>query len=252
MGRFNYSHRLVSTFPFLAVAVFKVEGVTTDADVTSLVDGNLDVARAQLQAAGNESQLAPIRAWRAAYTATGTNPTKYRMAAESILRRLRTRGDFPMLHPLVTLCNSVSARFAIPVAALDLARISGDLSVGEAQGGEPYHGFDGVESAMPAGEVTFKDGAGVAHARKWSHKQSGRSAVSATTTRAMIVAEAVHEEAADDLSLLAARLREDLVAAWPGASVGHTLLTGDDLLSGVDMAAVASANGPAVNGDAGG
>ncbi|WP_269584434.1 B3/B4 domain-containing protein [Roseibium sp. Sym1] len=246
MAVFNYADSLAADFPHLCVSVVRIEGITGDARVDAVVERNLEYARRALETAGNESRLVPVSAWRSAYSATGTNPTKYRMAAESILRRLRTRNDFPCLHPLINLCNSLSARFAIPIAALDADRISGNLTVRKAAGGEPYHGFDGSVTGMPEGEVTFLDGAGVAHARRWSHRQSGLSAVSGETGTAVIFAEALHEDAKTDLGRLEGLLLEDLAAVWPDAVMSHALLHGPALRSGFEIgSARAAVTGPA-------
>ncbi len=59
----------------------------------------------------------------------GLKPTQYRCASESLLRRFRKEGSLPQLHPLVNLCNAASLAFAIPVAVLDLAKISAGLAV---------------------------------------------------------------------------------------------------------------------------
>lgn len=238
MAVFSYADSLAADFPLLCVLVVRIEGITSDAQVDAVVERNLEHARRALETAGNESRFAPVSAWRSAYSATGTNPTKYRMAAESILRRLRTRNDFPSLHPLINLCNSLSARFAIPIAALDADRIAGNLTVCKAEGGEPYHGFDGAVTGMPEGEVTFRDDAGMAHARRWSHKQSGLSAVSGETGTAVIFAEALHEDAKADLGQLEGLLLEDLGAVWPDAVMSHALLHGPALRSGFEIGPV--------------
>ena len=132
----------------------------------------------------------------------GLKPTQYRCASESLLRRLRREGDLPSLHPLVDLCNAVSAAFAIPVAALDADRISGDLEVRRAAGAERYDTFTGDVEHPEPGEVVFVDAAGRAHARRWTNRQSGHSAISAATRRAFIVTEALHEDAAADVTAL--------------------------------------------------
>lgn len=233
LGRFSYSPALVGQFPDLCSLVIFATGITADVDIGPSIAPHLRIAREQLNALASESQYPSIQSWRAAYRAAGVDPTKTRMAAESILRRLRTTGDFPVLHPLVMLCNALSARFAVPVAALDQCRIDGDLRVEPAAGGEIYDAFDGSEAALPAGEVTFKDAAGRAHARKWSHKQSRLSAVSPATASVMIVAEAVHPggfaELQDLKSLLVADLREN----WRSSAISAAVLAGPALIDGM-------------------
>lgn len=144
----------------------------------------------------------------------GLKPTQYRCAAESLLRRLRTAGELPALHPLVSVCNALSASFAIPVAALDLGRIEGDLRVVAATGAERYLAFGGAVEFPDCGEVIYADSAGYAHSRRWVTRQSGRSAISPQTTRALIVAEAVHDAVDADLDRLQAALAEGITSVW--------------------------------------
>ena len=63
-------------------------------------------------------------------------------------------------------------------------------------------------------EVIFSDQAGRAHARRWTNRQSGLSAVQNSTTAALIVAEAVHGSASADVRQLCAALAGELDAAW--------------------------------------
>ena len=112
----------------------------------------------------------------------------------------------PRLHPLVDLCNAVSLAYAVPIAVIDLARIDGDLEVRYATGKEEYLTFGGETEHPEPGEVVFADDAGRAHARRWTNRQSGYSAVRDTTASALIVAEAVHDSASEDMARLVASI----------------------------------------------
>lgn len=101
-----------------------------------------------------------MQAWRRGFSRMGLKPTQYRCAAESLLRRYRKEGSLPQLHPLVDLCNAASLAFAIPVAAFDVAHISGNLEVRRATGDETYLTFSGQTEHPGAGEVIFADDAG--------------------------------------------------------------------------------------------
>jgi DNA/RNA-binding domain of Phe-tRNA-synthetase-like protein len=211
--RFRHHDELWRDFPGLVPGVIHVEGVTAAADVSAAAARFTDVARSRLTQAP-ESELAEIQAWRRAFTRMGLRPTQYRCAAESLLRRLRTHGSLPGLHPLVDLCNAVSVAFAIPVAALDVSAIAGDLQVRYAAGDEEYLTFSGETEHPAAGEVIFRDDAGKAHARRWTNRQSGLSAVRDSTTTALIAAEALHESAAADIARLTAAIAGELDAIW--------------------------------------
>jgi len=191
--------------------VLYAEGITADA--TADTDRLTAVAKARL-ADGPESEFPEIQAWRRAFARMGLKPTQYRCAAESLLRRFRKEGSLPRLHPLVDLCNAVSLAFAVPVAVLDADQIAWPLEVRYAAGDEDYLTFGGETEHPAPGEVIFADEAGQAHARRWTNRQSGRSAVSPATTTVLIVAEALHERAPSDVPELIKTLTAEIAAVW--------------------------------------
>ncbi len=222
--RFRHAPEIWADHPTLAAGVLAVDGVSDRAAPDDAADRYLEQAR-ELLAAGPASALPQLQAWRRTFAAMGVKPTQYRCAAESLLRRLGKDGTLPRIHPLVDLCNAASAAAAIPVAALDRDRVKGDLEVRRAHGDETYGSFSGeVERPVP-GEVIFADEAGQAHARRWTHKQSGTSIVRPETRDVLIVSEALHPGAADDVEALLTALAADLTRAWPGVTPRLTILT---------------------------
>jgi len=121
----------------------------------------------------------------------------------------------PRLHPLVDLCNAISVAFAIPVAVFDVSKVAGDLEVRYAAGNEEYLTFAGEVERPAAHEVIFADRAGRAHARRWTNRQSGLSAVQSSTSAALIVAEAMHGTASSDMRRLTEAIADELAATWP-------------------------------------
>ncbi|TDC81566.1 hypothetical protein E1193_14425 [Micromonospora sp. KC606] len=220
--RFQHSAPVRSAHPTLVAAALSADGLTPDADVEQRVAHHVATARDRL-AAGPESGFREIRAWRRAFAASGLPPTRYRCAAESLLRRLRRDGGLPRVHPLVDLCNAVSVAYAIPVAVLDRDRIDGDLAVRPATGVEEYVTLaGGVEHPEP-GELIFADDAGRAHSRRWTHRQSGWSAVRHGTERVLVVVEALHEGAGDDVPALVDTLTGELAERWKVDAWGGVL-----------------------------
>ena len=219
---FQHSGDIWRDFPRLVPGVLYVQGITSDA-VTSPAAGRFAAtAAARLATVSAESELPEIQAWRRAFAAMGLKPTQYRCASESLLRRFRKEGSLPGLHPLVDLCNAVSLAFAVPVAVFDVAAITGPLEVRYAAGDEEYLTFAGEVEHPAPGEVIFADAAGRAHARRWTNRQSGRSAVRDSTTTALIVAEALHDSAPRDMAELIAVLAAELkvfASAAPAAAV---------------------------------
>jgi len=222
---FQHSAQLWRDFPALVPGVLYVEGIPAagggqtspaaeGSSTSPAVDRYAAIAKTRLATVAAESELPEIQAWRRAFAQLGLKPTQYRCASESLLRRFRKEGSLPSLHPLVDLCNAISLAYAIPVAVLDAAQISGPLEVRYATGEEEYLTFAGdIEHPAP-GEVIFADQAGQAHARRWTNRQSGLSAVRETTKTALIVAEALHDQAPDDIPELIKTLAAELVTVW--------------------------------------
>jgi len=184
---------------------------STAAAVAAAIAEFTAVAASRL-ANASEAELSEVQAWRHAFSKMGLKPTQYRCASEALLRRFRKEGSLPRVHPLVDLCNAASLAFAIPVAAIDVSKIDGNLDVRYAIGDERYLSFAGEVEHPNAGEVIYVDGAGAAHARRWTNRQSGASAVRDSTTSALIVTEAMHASAFQDVADLLAALSEKLDA----------------------------------------
>ncbi len=209
---FGHADEMWRDFPELVPGVVHVEGITKDG--VPEVEPFLEIARARLAGAA-ESELPEIQAWRRAFSRMGLKPTQYRCASEALLRRFRKEGVLPRIHPLIDLCNAISMAFAIPVAALDLSEISGSLRVRYAVGDESYETFSGEIEHPDPQEVIFADDARQAHARRWTNRQSGLSAIRDTSSSVLIVAEALHESAESDVPKLVATIADELAAVWP-------------------------------------
>lgn len=195
---FCYHPKIGDTFPQLFTGLVFVRELSQEMDFAESV-AQLESDALRRLAEASEGEISAIRAWRSAFSTMGLKPTQYRCASEALLRRLRKDGVLPKLHPLVDLCNAASASHAIPVAAFDLDRVDGSLTVRPAAGHETYLTFGGVTEHPNVGEVVFADDAGTAHARRWTNRQSAASAVSRSTITTLIVIEGLHDEAETDV-----------------------------------------------------
>jgi DNA/RNA-binding domain of Phe-tRNA-synthetase-like protein len=221
--RFRHSDALWSAHPELTAGVLYATGVDAAADTGPRTA--VYTARAAARLAGaTESAFPEVLAWRRAFARMGLRPTQYRCASESLLRRLRKEGTLPRIHPVVDLCNAISVAYAVPVAVLDADRITGPLlEVRHARGDEHYTPFGGGTEHPAPGEVTFVDSAGRAHARRWTNRQSGHSAVGAHTGRILVVTEALHDDGAETVRALLKTVAEELAAHWPADPVAAVL-----------------------------
>jgi len=212
-------------YPQLVPGLLVIDGIHPNVDVESRLQPWYQKARERLSQ-GPESQLPEVAAWRRAYTQMGLKPTKYRSAAEALLRRFKREDDLPRLHPLVDLCNALSLAFAMPVAVFDVAYIDSYIEVRHATGTEQYLAFSGEIENPALQEVIFADAADQVHARRWTFRQSRRSTITPETQQALIVNEGLHESAATDVQALIDTLAEAITALW-SAPRHQTILTAE-------------------------
>jgi DNA/RNA-binding domain of Phe-tRNA-synthetase-like protein len=229
--QFRYADQILADFPRLSSRALFVEGIDAEVDATNDIAQLTSIADRRL-AVVNEGEFPEIQAWRRAFAVMGLKPTQYRCASEALLRRYRKDGTLPSLHPLVDLCNAASLASAIPVAVFDVAKVAGGIAVRYARGDESYETFSGDIEHPEPGEVIFADDLRRAHARRWTNRQSGWSAVRAQTRQALIVAEAVHEGAAETTFRLVEDLKASLVKAWP-AAILHELAIMDGVATSI-------------------
>jgi DNA/RNA-binding domain of Phe-tRNA-synthetase-like protein len=217
MSTHEFSHDpwIWSTFPALVAGVAVLDGVRALQPCPDVVDCNVTLAHQRLAAGDGEGSWPEVQAWRRVFGQMGLKPTQVRSAVEALLRRLRKDGNLPALHPLVDLCNALSVRHAVPAAVFDLDQVTGPLVVRRAEGFECYETFAGELETPEAGEVVFADAGQHAHARRWAHRQSARSAVREATERVLVVAEAHHPQARATIDALLADLRETLARRGP-------------------------------------
>jgi DNA/RNA-binding domain of Phe-tRNA-synthetase-like protein len=199
---FRYHEALLDAFPGVVGGALLADGVRNPAPSPALRAAYRDEQELVRGRLGDTplSELASLAAWRRAFSAFGVEPTKYRNAAEALLRRLVKQGDIPSLSTLVDIGNLVSIRYGLPVAVFDLARVGEPMTVRFARGDEPFTdlGSGTVELPEP-GEVVFVDEAGVVHARRWCWRQSAESATRVDTTRVLVTVEGHHGTALDDI-----------------------------------------------------
>jgi len=222
---FTYDSSVAHQYPSLVTGLIEVNSVARLGDASTDIQEILLDARQRIPNAG-EGTIPSIAAWRRVFASMGLKPTKHRCAAESLLRRLRKSGDLATVHPLVDLCNAVSALFAVPIATFDTSRITEALAVVPASGSEEYLSFSGAIEAPLPGEIIFRDVEFRAHARRWCCKQSSLSMVRADTDTVMIVIEAVHDHASRDVAHAVTELETRLQRLNAGVIRTRTLVSG--------------------------
>lgn len=227
MARFAYDHEILERFPHVVGGVIHADGVinhTAPAELTAAYHLEQSSVRQRIGETPL-SELPTLAAWRGVFRGFGVDPTKYRSAAEALLRRLTKQGDIPSINALVDLANLVSIRYALPVAVFDQRDVVGGTAVRLAHGGERWEDLGSSEAEHPEpGEVIFSDDEEQVTARRWCWRQSKASAAREDTTEVLVTIEGHHVSAADDID----RAMRDLEAllgsyASPAAVYGEVL-----------------------------
>ncbi len=195
MLQFRYHPEILQRFPNVCGGVILGGEMTVNPTPPALLESYLAEQQAVKTRIGETplSELPSLATWRGAFRQFGVDPTKYRSAAESLLRRLTKKGDIPSINALVDACNLVSIRYALPVAAFDARCLSGAVTVRVADGSEAFIAHDSPQPERPEpGEVIFIDESGLVIARRWCWKQSVESTAGLETKTAILTIEAQH------------------------------------------------------------
>lgn len=200
-------------FPDAQVNILYVDGIDNHDN-----DENLAERRKLLHNATDEAQkfltnetfrLNPvIDQWRKAYQQFKKKKGA-RASIEALLKRVDQGRTFDPIDPMVDVYNSVSMTYGVPVGIEDRDKISGDMHLGIAKGGEPFQpvGADKDEPALE-GEVMYYDNEGaVCRCLNWRDAQ--RTMLTQDSKNIVAVIEAINpeqiqraNEAMDELSKL--------------------------------------------------
>jgi DNA/RNA-binding domain of Phe-tRNA-synthetase-like protein len=200
MTVFQYDKPVMTAFGHLSGGFITASGIKNGPTTPDVLALYMTEQKNVLERIGTTplSELPTLAGWRAAFRQFGVDPTGYRSAAEALLRRLTKKGDIPSINLLVDLCNLVSIRYGLPVAAIDTRQVSLPITVRFARGDENFVNLNQSEADHPAqGEVIFTDEKDVVIARRWCWRQSEESAAREETTDLLVTIEAQSEGGAD-------------------------------------------------------
>ena len=86
--------------------------------------------------------ISAIAATRRVYKACGKDPSRYRPAAEALIRRILQGKQLYQINTLVDLVNLASIRYGYSIGGFDADKFEGDtLTLGVGRAGEPYEGI---------------------------------------------------------------------------------------------------------------
>lgn len=228
MTLFRYDAAIVERFPAVVGGIVHARGVRNGPAPPALAEAFRAEQGRTLERIGATplAELPSLTAWRRAFSAFGVEPTRYRSAAESLLRRLTKQGELPSVSLLVDLGNLVSIRYGLPVAVCDQRDVSGGTTVRFADGSELFTDLGTDQVVSPEqGEVIFVDDAGLVSARRWCWRQSAQSATKEDTAEILVTIEGLHEDAREDVEAAVSDLASLLAEHAGAASATHAVLT---------------------------
>lgn len=166
-----------------------------------------------------------VALWRDSYRAFGAKPQRTRNSLEALLRRVPD--GLPRINRLTDLYNAVSVLHEVPVGGEDLARYVGPARLIRAAGTEPFEttadGQPVLEHPEP-GEVAWTDDAGVT-CRRWTWRQCTRTQLTAATTRALFIVDALGPDALATATGAGDDLERRLRALNPAVGTARRVLT---------------------------
>jgi DNA/RNA-binding domain of Phe-tRNA-synthetase-like protein len=228
MVGFQYHPDIIARYPTLIGGVILGHKLSNGPTPAPLLAEYQQEQQAVLDRIGKKplSEIESLSAWRGAFRSFGIDPTQYRSAAESLLRRLTKQGNIPSINKLVDLGNLVSIRYALPVAIVDTQALTGMVTVHFASGTESFRPLGEAAPEHPEpGEVVFSDEAGLGIARRWCWRQSDESAARESTTDVIVTVEAHHANGRDDVQRALADLMA-LLEKYAGGTLKPALLDG--------------------------
>jgi DNA/RNA-binding domain of Phe-tRNA-synthetase-like protein len=109
-------------------------------ELLALIQKNITSIRRNLKM-DEISKLPPIAVARKGYKLTGKDPARYRLSADSLLRRIVKGNDLYKINNVVDLLNLVSIQTGFSIGGYDVSKITGKATFGIGKENEPYEGI---------------------------------------------------------------------------------------------------------------
>ncbi|MDQ0585537.1 B3/B4 domain-containing protein [Streptomyces rishiriensis] len=195
MTTFRLGAAVADAFPDTLIAVVIATGLRGREawPATAAVQEDLEQRLAAGTWAPADESDPRIEAWHSAYRSFGTNPRRIRPSVDALGRRLAKKGSLPRINPAVDSYNAVSVRHGLPAGAFDLDRVTGDVEIRYADGGETFTPLGEPDTAEnpKAGEIIYTDTTDVL-TRHWNHRDAHRTRVTEDSTHVAFVLETLH------------------------------------------------------------
>ncbi len=179
---------LAGSFPGISVLAFRLGGLDLSRGggrVERLIEEVVGEVRGSYSL--ETLKDVPIfRAYRDFFWRIGIDPTKMRPSSEALVRRILLGREFPRINPLVDLYNLASAKTGVTMAAYDVSKVFGQLSLTWSRRGERFRGIGMEKELILEGrEVVLRDEAAVLSI--YPYRDSEHSKTDNTTKSAIVV-----------------------------------------------------------------
>lgn len=192
-------------------------GPTSEHSEALLADA--EVAARSAIGDGAAHDLVEVAVWRDAYASFGVKPREARSSVEALMRRVDK--GLPRIDRLTDAYNAISVMHRIPIGGENLDAYIGPPQLVISDGSDLFETTaDGepVEELVPAGEVVWKDDAGVT-CRRWNWRQCVRTRLGEETERALFIIDGLGLDARARASHAADALIEALRVDSPDLEV---------------------------------
>ena len=154
---------------------------------------------------------------------TEENEEMYHQLLNSAAKRANQEREFFPINPLVDIYNSISLSFGVPCGGEDIEKISGNLHLGKAQGGESFLplGADSDAPALPEEIIYYDEQGAICRCLNWREAQ--RTMLTEETQAAVLVIESINAEQAARGAQAIEALKEKIDQTFGVSSVRHTL-----------------------------
>ncbi|QNN51829.1 B3/B4 domain-containing protein [Nocardioides mesophilus] len=214
--------------PDYRVLLLAVDGLPASGPCDEATEALLANAEAAARTALEErpvEEIGQVAAWREAYRGFGAKPQRTRNSLEALLRRASS--GLPRVNRLTDIYNAVSVLHQIPLGGEDLDQYVGSPRLIRAEGTEPFDtvadGAAVVEHPEP-GEVVWCDAVGVT-CRRWNWRQGRRTQLTAATTAALFILDALDPVTEEQLAAAGTDLLAHLRRIAPELRVAQRLIS---------------------------
>lgn len=140
MVRIHIDKEVFQYFPSIELGCLQADVLVenTSPELNLEIKKECELLQKQHSSVSSIAGIDTIMASREAYRKLGQDPSRYRLSAEALLRRVVQGKGVYTINNVVDLLNLVSMRSGFSIGGYDVSRIEGDVILGKGQEMEPY------------------------------------------------------------------------------------------------------------------